>query len=242
MPAPTGRWRVPWCVTAVRCTGCSPIPVLHFGDLTASSVSTSKAIWFSSLEATYRGFDNPGHLQLIKKLQNNVLNRPRANNTSDRLTHQHPASLHDLGNEFYELWLDTEAMQYTCAYFPDADMTIEQAQAAMLDHICRKLQLKPGDRVVEAGCGWGGLRATWRATTASRCGPSISRINKFCTRAPRQRHRDWRTAEYVEDDYRNIAGEYDAFVSIGMFEHVGPSHYRALANVLDRASRPPAAA
>ena len=63
---------------------------------------------------------------------------------------------YDLGNEFYKLWLDAE-MQYTCAYFRQAAMTLEQAQAAKMDHVCRKLELKPGMTVVEAGCGWGAL-------------------------------------------------------------------------------------
>ena len=64
---------------------------------------------------------------------------------------------YDIGNDFYRLWLDKAEMQYTCAYFPDEAMTLEQAQVAKLHHVCRKLELKAGDRVVEAGCGWGGL-------------------------------------------------------------------------------------
>ena len=73
---------------------------------------------------------------------------------------------YDLGNEFYRLWLD-EAMVYTCAYFDDPDATLEEAQRAKLDYVCRKLQLRPGDQVIEAGCGWGALalshgQALWR--------------------------------------------------------------------------------
>ncbi len=64
---------------------------------------------------------------------------------------------YDIGNDFYKLWLDREALQYTCAYFADPAMTIEQAQQAKMHHVCRKLQLKPGERVVEAGGGWGGF-------------------------------------------------------------------------------------
>ena len=63
---------------------------------------------------------------------------------------------YDIGNDFYALWLDRE-MQYTCAYYSRPGMTLEQAQTAKLHHICRKLQLSPGEQVVEAGCGWGGL-------------------------------------------------------------------------------------
>src|SRR5206468_3534976 len=63
---------------------------------------------------------------------------------------------YDLGNAFYKHWLD-ENLSYTCAYFSDAGFSLEEAQIAKLDHICRKLQLRRGDRVIEAGCGWGGL-------------------------------------------------------------------------------------
>ena len=64
---------------------------------------------------------------------------------------------YDLGNEFYQLWLDQAEMQYTCAYYERPDLSLEQAQLAKLEHVCRKLRLKPGMTVVEAGCGWGGL-------------------------------------------------------------------------------------
>ncbi|MDH5620800.1 MAG: class I SAM-dependent methyltransferase, partial [Gammaproteobacteria bacterium] len=63
---------------------------------------------------------------------------------------------YDLGNDFYKMWLD-DRMVYTCAYFERPDMTLAQAQLAKLDHVCRKLQLQPGQTVVEAGCGWGAL-------------------------------------------------------------------------------------
>src|SRR4029434_10431733 len=66
--------------------------------------------------------------------------------------HQH----YDLGNEFYRLWLDRE-MVYTCAYFPQPDCALEEAQIAEMDLVCRKLGLRPGERVIEAGCGWGSL-------------------------------------------------------------------------------------
>ena len=83
------------------------------------------------------------------------LNRPRANTLAGSKANIHHH--YDLGNDFYKLWLDTARMQYTCAYYPRLDMTIEEAQIAKLDHVARKLQIKPGDVVYEAGCGWGGL-------------------------------------------------------------------------------------
>ncbi len=65
-------------------------------------------------------------------------------------------SHYDLGNEFYRLWLDDQLV-YTCAYFPSPDLTLEEAQVAKMDHVCRKVGLRPGEAVVEAGCGWGAL-------------------------------------------------------------------------------------
>ena len=63
---------------------------------------------------------------------------------------------YDLGNEFYQLWLDRQ-LSYTCAYFPSPEITLEEAQIAKMDHVCRKLRLRPGIAAVEAGCGWGAL-------------------------------------------------------------------------------------
>jgi len=64
---------------------------------------------------------------------------------------------YDMGNDFYSLWLDKAQMQYTCAYYEEPGISLEQAQLAKLELVCRKLQLQPGETVVEAGCGWGGL-------------------------------------------------------------------------------------
>src|SRR3989304_1660314 len=82
----------------------------------------------------------------------NWVNRPRPNSMlhARENIHHH----YDIGNDFYRLWLD-EQMVYTCAYFPNTAAPLEQAQIAKMDYVCRKLDLRPGDRVVEAGCGWG---------------------------------------------------------------------------------------
>ncbi len=142
---------------------------------------------------------------------------------------------YDLGNEFYSLWLDREAMQYTCAYFARPDYSIEQAQIAKMDHVCRKLMLKPGQTVVEAGCGWGGL-ARYMARTygvkVKSYNISHQQIVYATERAQAEGLSD--QVQYVEDDYRNIDGQFDVFVSIGMLEHVGKQNYRELGAVIDR--------
>lgn len=145
----------------------------------------------------------------------------------------HSARQHyDRGNEFFRLWLDDQ-MVYTCAYFSSSAMTLEQAQAAKMDHVCRKLRLKPGDRVLEAGCGWGALARHM----ALRYGAEVTACNVSHEQIRYARERT--AAEgldghvtFIEDDFRNVGGRYDAFVSIGMLEHVGGRHYRSLGQVI----------
>ena len=142
---------------------------------------------------------------------------------------------YDLGNAFYARWLDRDAMQYTCAYFPEPGLTLEAAQRAKMDHICRKLRLTPGQRVFEAGCGWGGLALHM----AREYGVSVRAWNvsreqvAWATERARAAGLGDRV-RFVQDDYRNIRGTCDAFVSVGMLEHVGPEHYPALGAVIDR--------
>ena len=139
---------------------------------------------------------------------------------------------YDLGNEFYALWLD-RSMAYTCAYFPHDDATLEQAQTAKMDHICRKLRLQAGESVVEAGCGWGSLALHM----AARYGAKVRAFNISKQQIAYARHRARELAlegsvEFIEDDYRNIAGHHDVFVSVGMLEHVGRDNYAELGRVV----------
>jgi cyclopropane-fatty-acyl-phospholipid synthase len=141
---------------------------------------------------------------------------------------------YDLGNPFYQLWLDRELV-YTCAYFADPAMSLEDAQIAKLDLVCRKLRLRPDETVVEAGCGWGALALHM----ARHYGVKVKAFNVSCeqlTYAKERASREGLTGriEFIDDDYRNVSGEFDAFVSIGMLEHVGLQHYQSLATVLRR--------
>ncbi|MBS0261617.1 MAG: class I SAM-dependent methyltransferase [Planctomycetes bacterium] len=162
--------------------------------------------------------------------------RPRSHSISDSrdCIHHH----YDIGNDFYRLWLD-ERMQYSCAYFPEPQVTLEQAQLAKLDHVCRKLQLQPGQTVLEAGCGWGGLAIRMAERWGARVKAfSLSHEQVELARELARQKGLTGQVEFVEDDYRNAAGTYDAFVSVGMLEHVGLENYRELGRVIDRCLAP----
>jgi cyclopropane-fatty-acyl-phospholipid synthase len=149
---------------------------------------------------------------------------------------RHSISFHyDVSNDFYALWLD-EQMVYSCAYYEDADQSLEQAQCNKLDHICRKLRLTPGERLLDIGCGWGAL-VCWAAEHYAVTAHGITLSQNQLDHA---RHiiksRGLEQQVSVELlDYRNLRGEasFDKLVSVGMFEHVGLKNlptYFAIAN------------
>ncbi|MDO8704489.1 MAG: cyclopropane-fatty-acyl-phospholipid synthase family protein [Sulfuricaulis sp.] len=212
-------------------------PALHFGDLYTAGRIDIEGDLVDFLEIAYRAADSSPKYQKLKNAQTRLFYRPRKNQPKDSRDNIHHH--YDIGNNFYELWLDREAMQYTCAYFPSPDLTLEQAQRAKMDHVCRKLRLKPGNRVVEAGCGWGGLaRHMARHYGVKVRAYNISRQQIVYARAQAKAESLDGSVEYIEDDYRNITGEFDNFVSVGMLEHVGPNHYRELGDVIDRCLLP----
>jgi cyclopropane-fatty-acyl-phospholipid synthase len=117
-------------------------------------------------------------------------------------------------------------------------MSLDEAQRAKLDLVCRKLRLRPGERVVEAGCGWGALALHM----ARHYGVRVRAFNISHEQLAYARDRasqEGLTAqvEFIDDDYRNVSGQYDAFVSVGMLEHVGLHHLRTVADVLRRTVR-----
>ncbi|SDH37293.1 cyclopropane-fatty-acyl-phospholipid synthase [Pseudomonas benzenivorans] len=130
---------------------------------------------------------------------------------------------YDLSNDFYALWLDRE-MVYSCAYFETGTEDLEQAQQAKLRHLCRKLRLQPGERLLDVGCGWGGLaRFAAREFGAEVFGITLSQAQLDLAR---QRVADEGLAQQVQLellDYRDLPqdGRFDKVVSVGMFEHVG---------------------
>ena len=131
---------------------------------------------------------------------------------------------YDLSNAFYALFLDPE-MQYSCAYFQERDKTLEEAQRAKLDMICRKLRLRPGDHLLDIGCGWGGLIChAARQYEVRTHGVTLSEAQYAFVR---DKIADLGLQDRVTVElkhYRDLTGEYDRIASIGMFEHVGQDH------------------
>ena len=161
-----------------------------------------------------------------------MFNRPRSNslNGSKDNIHDH----YDIGNDFYRLWLDKK-MQYTCAYFGEPTATLEEAQIAKMDHVCKKLMLKPGETVVEAGCGWGTLALHMaRHYDVKVKAYNISHQQVISAREQAKAEGLAGRVEFIEDDYRNLSGRFDVFVSIGMLEHVGTRYYRELGKIIGR--------
>jgi cyclopropane-fatty-acyl-phospholipid synthase len=133
---------------------------------------------------------------------------------------------YDVGNSFYELWLD-QRMVYSCAYFRSADDSLDTAQEAKLDLICRKLRLKPGERLLDIGCGWGGLIVH----AAQHYGVDATGITLSENQATLAKERIEEAGlgdrcRVAIRDYRtlNEGDSYDKISSIGMVEHVGASH------------------
>ena len=128
---------------------------------------------------------------------------------------------YDRSNEFYKLFLDPQ-MVYSCAYFNQPGATLDQAQAAKLDHICRKLALHPGDRFLDIGCGWGALvRHATRSFGAHADGCTLS--DRQFEYATERLQKEGLAGQAVirEMDYRDLTGTFEKISSVGMFEHVG---------------------
>ena len=153
-------------------------------------------------------------------------------NRLDRLNWQrrskrNVAHHYDIGDQLYRLFLDAD-MQYSCAYYTDPANSLEQAQLDKKTHIAAKLHLRPGQRVLDIGCGWGGMALYLnRVADVDVLGITLSEEQ---IRTARERAEAAGVADRVKFeliDYRDVAGRFDRIVSVGMFEHVGPPQFRA---------------
>jgi cyclopropane-fatty-acyl-phospholipid synthase len=191
--------------------------VYGFLSLAIKNIAAQGQPWFRRpLEA----------LRLLKRRldQFNPVSRARAN----------VAHHYDLSGELYDLFLD-EDRNYSCAYFARPDMTLEEAQAAKKHHIARKLLIEPGMRVLDIGCGWGGMGLTLARDFGARVtGVTLSREQHEMANARAEKEGLADKVRFELMDYRDVKGRFDRIVSIGMFEHVGVPHYDAYFSTVKR--------
>ncbi len=169
--------------------------------------------------------DRSGPGKFLRK--SSKLGKPLAHLNWRRSARRNVAHHYDIGNDFYRLWLE-EDMQYSCGYFTDLSNSLEQAQLDKKAHLAAKLHLKPGQRVLDIGCGWGGLALYLnRVADVDVLGVTLSEEQ---VKLARQRAEEAGVADRVKFelmDYRDVEGTFDRIISVGMFEHVGPPFYRA---------------
>jgi cyclopropane-fatty-acyl-phospholipid synthase len=167
--------------------------------------------------------DGPSGRQALHKGSSLFKHLFRRNNPVS--SRKNVAHHYDIGNDLYRLFLDDD-LQYSCAYFTDPGNSLEQAQADKKAHIAAKLYLKPGQRVLDIGCGWGGTALYLnRVADVDVLGVTLSEEQ---LKVARQRAEEAGVADRVKFeliDYRALTGTFDRIVSIGMFEHVGAAHY-----------------
>lgn len=212
-------------------------PDLQFGELYSVGKIQVEGDLGRLIEVLYQGAAKPGRnsISALRQVGQWLHRRPpnTLHGSRDNIHHHY-----DIGNEFYSLWLGS-TMAYTCAYFPTPDLTLDQAQNAKMEHVCRKVRLQPGQHVVEAGCGWGGLaRYMARHHGVKVTAFNISKEQVAFARERARAEGLEHSVEFVEDDYRNIRGSFDAFVSVGMLEHVGVENYPGLGEVVRGCLKP----
>jgi cyclopropane-fatty-acyl-phospholipid synthase len=164
------------------------------------------------------GFTQPSPLVRVRNFWHEA-----TRNNADRARAKTNARFHyGLGADFYRLWLDRDLLMYTCAYWSNGTKTVEEAQFNKIDHVCRKLLMQPGERVIDIGCGFGGFMFHAQA----RYGVQVDGLNTTTEQV------EWLRAEIVrrrlggqlqvrEADFREVDRQYDKVVSIGVLEHAG---------------------
>ena len=190
------------------------------GGLVMETGSIHDLVDLIGRNAKYRPLKRAGALSrwwLDRRLQANARAAARRN----------VAHHYDLSVDFYRRFLDPD-LQYSCAYFAEPGMSLEQAQAAKKQHIAAKLLLKPGQKVLDIGCGWGGLSLSLaRAANVDVEGITLSTEQLATARRRAEAAGLSNRARFSLTDYRDVAGPYDRIVSVGMFEHVGRPNFQA---------------
>ncbi len=233
-PAVTVTLRTPRCARMVL-TG-------NLDRLCDAYVSGEMAVEGAMRDILHIGFEVAGLIDRIPLASSlmQILARSSPKQTSGARDAGQVQANDDVPNDFYELWLDQYLLK-SCAYFRDGTEDIDKAQRQKLDHICRKLMLAPGDRVLDIGCGWGALLC-WAAlrhqvygvgVTVSRC--QFDRARGMVSRNGLNAKVDIRLQDYRAFD---DAGAFDKIASVGMYEHVGRDDLQAYFDRIARLLRP----
>jgi len=172
------------------------------------------------------GFDRaPGPLVWIR----NQWHEFRLGNRSIRQAKVNARFHYGLGADFYGYWLDEPLMMYTCAYWKPGTRTVEQAQRNKIEHICRKIALKPGESVIDIGCGFGGFMFhAWENYGVRVCGINTTTEQVEWLRAQIEQRGLADKLEAREADFREVHAQFDKVVSIGVLEHAGRDQLAAV--------------
>ncbi|WP_226577054.1 SAM-dependent methyltransferase [Acuticoccus sediminis] len=182
--------------------------VVEEGDLT------------SLLVMLIKNFESSGSSRLSRAMRR-IMRRWHQHNTA-RVARRNAKSHYDVGNDIYRLFLD-EDWQYSCAYFPHFDMSLESAQLAKKRHIAAKMLLDEGQTVLDIGCGWGGMGLYLAKNTGAKVTGITLADNQVAYANERAANEP--NAQFRVQDYRAVTETFDRIVSVGMFEHVGVGYY-----------------
>ncbi|MGE4610093.1 MAG: cyclopropane-fatty-acyl-phospholipid synthase family protein [Paracoccaceae bacterium] len=176
-------------------------------DLLALILLNADGVKFSRSRLLLRGADR----QIERLRQNHSILKSR----------QNVARHYDLGNSFYRKWLDGD-MQYSCGYFANPDVSLDDAQTAKKRHIAAKMSIKPGQRILDIGCGWGGMAIyLGMLEDVEVLGVTLSTEQLSAARARAEALNISHRIKFELMDYRHLTGKFDNIVSVGMLEHVG---------------------
>jgi cyclopropane-fatty-acyl-phospholipid synthase len=215
-------------------------PTLHFGELYMDErVKVEQGTIYDVLAIVCQNIDHLERiwwLQALTTLRGRFQHIFRAN--SSTRARRNVAHHYDLDRRLYNLFLDSD-LQYSCGYFEHTDATLDEAQLAKKRHIAAKLMIDKGDRVLDIGCGWGGLALYLARICGARVtGITLSREQLAFARDRATETSQTNAVEFRLQDYREIDERFDRIVSVGMFEHVGPEFYDAYFQQVARLLKP----
>jgi cyclopropane-fatty-acyl-phospholipid synthase len=212
-------------------------PEMAFGDLFMDRrIDVQRGSIYDVLAIVSRNMARGGGSRWVELLSRSRLAVQRWMQNTLQRSAANVAHHYDIGNELYGLFLDDDR-QYSCAYFETPDASLDAAQGAKRRHIAAKLLLRPGDRVLDIGCGWGGLALYLAKTCGARVtGVTLSREQLDFAKQRVSGLKDPLAVDLRFQDYRDVGESYDRIVSVGMFEHVGlrayDAFFRKLASIL----------